>query len=384
MSWLWVAAGIARVVVAPDTAPPDMEPDDAILFVQHANTCVPDAGIDYDAGSPALDAMGPTPPPPEAAIPDAGPPDDGGIPDAGTTDCGNSVMMVVQPRFSLSPSGSTFALLYVTPAAPVMRLEASSTFDDLAAATAPAIETQIVEVPDPTLGTVCEGCGAGNTSNSGGCNYESNPSWTPPSLDGGVGGSTIDTVGPYDVATRQPASRADLAGWLDELGYRYDTSDLDALDPYVAQGWSVVAVRISEHSAFTGGLAPLSMTWAGSDIVVPLRLASQSALTVYISADHRYDLPDAHVSYAAFAGPSFITRNEVTDLSYDRTAERAAVDEYERDVKTVYQEEDVPVSKNCDDEGCCQSGPGTTNGALWGVALLMVVGRPRRSARRRR
>ena len=287
-------------------------------------------------------------------------------------------MMIVQPKFTLSTSGSTFALLYVTPAPPVMRLESPTTFEDLAAATAPNIETQIVEIPDPALGTKCAGCGGGGDYEGGGC---------------GTSGELLEpAVGwwrsrrlhdrddrAYEVATQQPTSRTDLAAWLDELGYVYQTADLDALEPYILQGWSVVAVRISQTSSFTGGLQPISMSWAGSEMVVPLRLASQSSLTVYFAADHRYELPQAHVSFAGYTGSSYVTRNEVTDLSSDLTAYRADSDDWTRDTMIVYQDEHVPVTRNCDDDsGCCQSGPGTTNGIMWGSALLLVMLRRRR------
>ena len=400
MHWLWVAAGIARVVVGPGSQPPDIEPDDAVLFVHRANTCLPDGGIPdaaidggtaVDGGSASSDAWmtpvdaGPVAPPPESAPWDApndsGSLDDGGLPDAGTTQCGDSVMMVVQPKFTLSTSGSTFALLYVTPAPPVMRLESPTTFDDLAAATAPNIDTEIVEIPDPALGTQCAGCGGGGDYGGGGCGGGFGGGfWSPPSGSGGVGGSTIATIGPYEVATQQPASRTDLATWLDELGYVYQASDLDALEPYIMQGWSVVAVRISQTSSFTGGLQPISMTWAGSEMTVPLRLASQPSLTVYVAADHRYELAGAHVSFAGYTGSSYVTRNEVTDLSSDLTAYRADADDWHRDTMIVYQDEHVPVTKNCDDDdgGCCQSGPGTTNGIMWGSALLLLMRRGRR------
>jgi hypothetical protein len=405
MHWLWVAAGIARVVVGPGSEPPDIEPDDAVLFVHRANTCLPDGGIPdaaIDGGSALPDAWttpvdaGPVAPPPETFVPadapidggapdDSGSLDDGGIPDAGTTECGDSVMMVVQPKFSLSTSGSTFALLYVTPAPPVMRLESPTTFADLAAATAPNIETQIVEIPDPALGTQCAGCGdTGGDYSGGGCGGGGGGYWSPPGGGGGgVGGSMIATIGPYEVATKQPASRSDLAMWLDELGYVYQTSDLDALEPYIMQGWSVVAVRISQTSSFTGGLQPISMTWAGTEMTVPLRLASQASLTVYFAADHRYELPGAHVSFSGYTGSSYVTRNEVSDLTSDLTAYRADADSWYRDTMIVYQDKHVPVTKDCDDDsGCCQSGPGTTNGILWGSALLLVMFRGRRRQRR--
>lgn len=383
MNWLWVAAGIARIVVGPHSDPPDMQPDAAVLYVHRANTCLPDGGLpdaavdagsaSSDAGTMQLDAA----PPPDAFIPDAGAGSDAGIPDAGTAGCGDSVMMVVEPRFTLTTNGSTFALLYVTPAPPVMRLEASSTFDDLDAVTAPLIETEIREIPDPALGTRCEGCSVGAGS-YGGCGVEAPGSWYPPAGDGGVGGSTIQTIGPYEAATLQPASRSDLATWLDGLGYVYQTADLDALEPYISQGWSVVAVRIAQPGSFSGALQPLSMTWAGSEITVPLRLASQSSLTVYISADHRYELPGAHVSFAAFAGPTYVTRNEVSDFSSDATAFRASVDDWTHDVTVIYQDKHVPVTKPCEDQGCCQSGTGSTNALLWSSALLVVIRRRRR------
>jgi len=364
-----------------------MQPDDAVLFVHRANTCLPDGGLpdaplDSGSGGSAtpLDAA----PPPDAFIPDAGAGSDAGIPDAGTTGCGDSVMMVVQPRFTLTTRGSKFALLYVTPAPPVMRLESPTTFDDLDAATAPLIDTEIHEIPDPALGTQCEGCISGGDNSGGGCNYESNtPGWNPPTLDGGVGGSTIQTIGPYEAATRQPTSRTDLARWLDGLGYVYQTADLDALEPYVSQGWSVVAVRVVQNGSFTGGLQPFSMTWAGSEVTVPLRLASQSSLTIYISADHRYELPGAHVSYAGFTGTTYVTRNEVSDLRDDLTAMRASVDDWTHDVKVVYEDKHVPVTKPCDEQGCCQSGTGSTNGLMWGSALLVVMRRRRRTMAKR-
>jgi hypothetical protein len=117
-------------------------------------------------------------------------------------------------------------------------------------------------------------------------------------------------------------------------------------------------------------------------MTVALRLASQASLTVYFAADHRYELPGAHVSFSGYTGSSYVTRNEVSDLSSDLTAYRADSDDWHRDTMIVYQDEHVPVTKDCDDDsGCCQSGTGTTNGIMWGSVLLLVM---RRGRRRRR
>lgn len=371
MNSVVVAAGLARMLVATDSAPPDMQPDQAVLFVHRTATCTSDAGV------------------PDAAVPDAATADaataDAGIPDAGATMCGDSMMMVVQPRFSVDRRGSRFALLYVTPGAPAVRLESPTTFDDLAQATAPEIDTVEVPVEDPALGTRCpSGCGAPAASNEQGCGGGGYSTWMPPTLDGGVTVPSLQTIGPYDVASMQPATRAELAGWLDKLGYVYTTGDLDAVDPYLTIGWHVVAVRITATGQISGGLQPLSMTWSGSELRVPLGLATdQTGITVYVESEHRVDLSDAHVSFADYlASGGYLTRNEVTSFGGDPVGEIPPSEQPYREVVTQEQQVRVPVSK-CDDGGCCQTGGSDTTGAVY-LAVLMVACRPRRSARRRR
>ena len=370
MNTVVVAAGLARMLVAPSSPPPDMQPDQAVLFVHRAATCVSDAGLPDAAVT-------------DAAVPDAGVAD-AGVPDAGATMCGDSVMMVVQPRFSIDYRGARFALLYVTPGPPAVRLESPTTFDDLAEATAPEIDVVKVPVEDPSLGTECrQGCGEGYQTQQQGCGGGGYTDWTAPTLDGGVTGPKTQTIGPYDVASMQPATRTELASWLDTLGYTYASADLDAIDPYLAIGWSVVAVRVTATAQLDGGLQPLSMTWAGSEIHVPLQLATdQSALTVYIESEHRVDLSGGHVSFADYlAGGGYLTRNEVTYFGSDPVGVVPANEVPYRDVVTEQQMVPVPVNKCDDDGGCCQTSGSDTTGALYVAAVALALRRRRRQRR---
>jgi hypothetical protein len=386
MHGLVAAASLARMVVGGGSTPPTMQPDAVVLFVHRLAAACPmvDAGVDAGVA--------------DAGVADAGV-RDAGVPDAGVppAPCGSSVMMVIQPRFGLGTGGSKFALLMVTPGDPEIRLESPSIFADLDRVTAPIEHDVEVDVEDPALGTRCPSYGGGGGGCGGGGWSSPGPTWTAPGLDGGFGsGSTsFATIGPYDVASSHPPSQAELSSWLDGLGYVYQASDLDAIDPYLVLGWYVIAIEVDSLDPIDGGLDPLSLTWTGSEIRVPLGLGRQAKadptnLRVYIADAHRLDVPGAHVSFAgelAMVGASFVTRN---DVSYDATkgadadpiAVAVAGDPATHDEFTVQHEVHVPVTTSCspqydDDGGCCDSARGGGNGVLYAAAVAIALRRRR-------
>jgi hypothetical protein len=314
--------------------------------------------------------------------------------------------MIVQPHVYASADGTRFAVLLVTPRRPLVEL-AGDVFSGLAQASAPRIETHTVEVQDPVYGQTCsDGCGGDDSG--GGCDgdYGSGSTWTPPSIhDAGLGDGAVvsETIGPYQFIRAQPTSSTELAGWLDQLGYAYMPADLDAVAPYIALGYHVVAIRVALAKPMSAPMIPISLTWAGSELRVPAALGhgavSPGTLTVYIAAEGRYEFANAQIRFAGRTSASlesgFLTRNEITldqnqPPAYDPVAYRV-LDTSFQEVKIVTKEVHVPVEVDCSQQeesggGCCNdcnARPHTRYDLLSIVAALgFVLRRPRRRRRR--
>ena len=422
---LAVTLVLARVLADAHAPAPTLS-DEAILVLKRhdiriSNGCTfggsdagpGDAGDAGDAGADGPADAG-TDAPGDGGI-DA--PGDGGIDagdagDAGTVGdpCeyipGDAITLVMQPHFSQLTTGARFALLMVTPGPPVIETTSRYVFASLADVTKPVIHEIEKEVPDPEVGRVCRrytgaGCGGAPV-------LSEDPSWTPPPIggDGGVGtfdgGYSLDTVGPYQVLRAQPATTDELTTWLSSLDYRVMPEDVAAVAPYIAKGYTVVALRVALDDTADGQLAPIALTWAGSTIQLPAAIGSpggQFPTTVYIAADRRYDLPGADVPFAYRVGyddAEFLTRNEYmfdpTTASEDPIAIEVALSPEKREIIEQVVEVRVPVEDESEC-GCGQTNQG--DGCLlcnapgaprtdWGVLLLAIVITllPRRRRRR--
>lgn len=384
---LAVSLVLARLVVEPNSPPPQLA-EDGVLLVERKNVtlgCTPagDAGVG-DAGVDAGTDAGT-----DAGVGDAGVPED----------CepivGDAISLIVRPRFESSASGTRFALLFVTPSRPIVETVADP-FVELEELTATKVVVEVREIQDPALGERCQ-LGGG-----GGCGLAASdppPTFHPPGLgDGGLGDGppVVETVGPYEIVRVQPADRVELAALLDSFGYVYQAEDLDAVEPYLALGFTVVAVRATVDPPTTGALPTISMTWAGSELRIPAALGSSdtTGLTVYIAGEGRYELPGAEVAFAKFLGGEtrFLTRNDLPSMQVetpddDPIALRIEGDpEFER-ITTITEERRVPVT-NCGEIGCgcrdCNVRGGVSSD--FGVVLLVVVLvlRKRRSRPQRR
>jgi hypothetical protein len=393
VSWL-VAASIARIL-AQDAAGPPAVYDDAVLFIVRHDACVPgDGGV------------------PDGGVPDGGVPDggtaDGGVADAGVGDGGGgdsgsctqgTTTMVVQPEVSIGADSTLFAAFFVTPGPPVVEL-VDHGMSELGTSTGTLVYVDEVEVVDPSLGTQC-----GNPYASG-CGYSAprytaldGGHWDPPDdapKPGDANGSvSVDTLGPYAILRARPTSRAELAQWLDTNSFGYTVADLDAIEPYIARGYTVVAARISVANAGNFRFAPLALTWSGTQVRLPLALnATRDAgddLTVYIAADDgTYQVPGASIVYGGHPGLSdaFVTRSiltipAITSPDSDPVATRTVTPYYYQPVEYETVEVKVPRTVDCsprdDDYGCCSSSRRVRSDMIvLALAVMFVIRRRRR------
>jgi hypothetical protein len=135
----------------------------------------------------------------------------------------------------------------------------------------------------------------------------------PPSA--GVTVLNRQTLGPFDVSTLAATDGNALGEWLSSNGYNLPPEVTQALEPYIAQGWYYIAVRLSPgtgNASLTGALDPLWITFPYDRIVYPMRPSAlaRSSLTVfmYVLAEHRVEKPVSFgyqsVQYADWLEPS--------------------------------------------------------------------------------
>jgi MYXO-CTERM domain-containing protein len=414
------AGAICREVTEKGSAPPAITPDQELLVIKRTGVPVgcerppdPDGGAP-DGGMPPLADAAPGDggaPAADSGPGDAGSPADAAPGDAAPADAanggpcqphiGDTVTWIVQPRFTIGPDGSRFALLMVTPAAPVVETAPASTFLDLAATTAPREIIQERYIEDRKLGYQCDDPKFGGTGGCGGSfDTPAGGTWEPPdpsgqgAADAGTpdGYIRVNTVGSYHVAILSVRDGDELADWLDRAEYNHDDDDIAALRPYLEAGWIVTAVRISsDHAVESGGLEPLSFTFEGDDMRLPLGVARQpeggrALLKVHVAAEGRYEFPGAAVSYAHWVRderPTFLTASFLdVDLSRgadaDPVAARTGFDTFHEEY-TITREIRIP-SSDCprgddddDDLSLCDCRVGGNPGSQVGMLLMAAV-----------
>jgi hypothetical protein len=422
------AHAICRVVVSTGSPPPVIDPAQSVLLVHRQNVPVgqdcgpmpPNMSMP-DLGVSLADDLGIA----DLSWPDSGPLDDGGLcfgDDGGSCfdlgapppdlapQCrdrlGDAVTMVVQPQFSTGATGSSFAMLMVTPKVPTVSLAPTTLFHDLAVATAPKVITVPQYVEDPSLG--CKkndpkwnsGSGGGCGGSLGGGGW-GGPTYTPPSSTGNSDAGIPDsptTLGGYDLAVLANADLPTVQKWLDAHQYAYQASDLDALQPYVSAGWTVTAVRVHVGSATShSALDPLAFTFESSIMRLPIAVSRSDSMipvpiTVYVAAEERYDFSTAsgHVSFAqavSFSGGSFLTRSDLS-VNFDVTADQDPIaignpaDPVAQDSVTVTQIVKVPTT-SCN-QGCSCRLSGSERGVPGLLALIALPAIALALRRRRR
>jgi hypothetical protein len=197
-------------------------------------------------------------------------------------------------------------------------------------------------------------------------------------------------IGPYEMAVLDGADANTLDTALLDRGFRGAPDELEAIRPYVAKGWYVVALRM--RAGIIGPPETVSFTYESSELRMPAWMHTD---TIYVAADTRYQIPSTTVAFAAPAktvgGATFITRSQVEVAVHrgDRVAERTAAKIVIPTIQVTHQIP-TPIERCPTPE---KSGPGcafTPNGAapvtgpvnlLVAAGLLLLV-RYRRVAKR--
>jgi hypothetical protein len=111
-------------------------------------------------------------------------------------------------------------------------------------------------------------------------------------------------VGVYDMAVLAGREGGALLDWLHIEGFALPDGLLPALDAYIADGWTFVAMRIApdvdQGEVFSA--EPVWISFDSGQMVYPMRLTGVRdeplALRLYILADHRYELGGFAVEFA--------------------------------------------------------------------------------------
>lgn len=190
------------------------------------------------------------------------------------------------------------AIIMPVPAPADVTLGDSDLFDELTEMTKP-LEREEIEWVWGT-GSMAVGAGAPEGARPG----------APP-----VTVLSRQNVGPFDVANLAAVDTTALQGWLDENGFELDAGVTALMEPYVADKWTFVAVRMSPDLAgeeLGGDLQPLTISFDSDKLVYPMRASANAensqTLYLYVLADHRVDkenaFGDSRVAYADWVDAS--------------------------------------------------------------------------------
>lgn len=107
-------------------------------------------------------------------------------------------------------------------------------------------------------------------------------------------------LGPLEATTLAGGDLAGLQKWLADNGYAIRPAVSAALDPYLRDGWSFVAMRLTSTAPIAGGLKPVRVTFQSSRLVYPMRLSVAAAapqqVTIFTLTEHRQQRTDADAS----------------------------------------------------------------------------------------
>ena len=200
-------------------------------------------------------------------------------------------------RLSTRSEAVTAGLLVPTPTPATVDLGDEQVFTDLSDVIAPRTEKRRHLFGPPLF----FGGGGGDGASAGG-------------PGGGVQVLGTVDLGPLRATTLSATDARALDGWLEQ--HRYETSPAlqAAVQPYVDEGWSFVAVQLNAvGQSLEGDLPPISMSFTSDEAVYPMRMSSAAEETqqptVYVLAEHRMQRTDPVASGStrpdvAFAGTS--------------------------------------------------------------------------------
>jgi len=189
------------------------------------------------------------------------------------------------------------AWIMPVPQGTVVSLGDRTVFGKLITATAPRVEKQYTFWPSFGL--------AGNSAVSGA------------KAPGGLSVTTSE-VGPFTVSTLSGTDPEAVNNWLADHGYPTKPALTATFAEYLADGWSIDAVKLTSPSGqLAGSLDPLRMTFAATAAVYPIKLSNYAkdvqAVTLYIAAAHRMEIT-RQASPGTYVEPIFAGRVAASSL----------------------------------------------------------------------
>ncbi len=114
---------------------------------------------------------------------------------------------------------------------------------------------------------------------------EGSPSETAARARPGGSPVVLDQVqlGPIQATTLAADDAQGLTDWLDVNGYALPDAVAAQLGPYVDDGWSFVALKLTADLPFDGELDPIRFTFDSDELVYPMRM-SAAATTPAVGA----------------------------------------------------------------------------------------------------
>jgi len=197
----------------------------------------------------------------------------------------------------LEGQASDAAWIMPVPPGTVASLGDRAVFGKLVTATAPRVEKQYTFWPSFGFG--------GNSSGAGA------------QRPGGLSVTTSE-VGPFTVSTLSGTDPEAVNTWLADHGYPTKPALTPTFADYLADGWSIDAVKLTSPSGqLAGSLDPLRMTFAATAPVYPIKLSNYAKVvqpvTLYIAAAHRMEIT-RQASSGTYVEPIFAGRVAATDL----------------------------------------------------------------------
>ena len=118
-------------------------------------------------------------------------------------------------------------------------------------------------------------------------------------------------LGPLEATTLTGGDLSGVRHWLDSHGYTMRPEVSAQLDPYLRQGWSFVAMRLTGREPLTGQLDPVRLDFASDQLVYPMRMSAAAKdvqhVVVYTLSRHRMQRTDADAATqdvaVDYAGP---------------------------------------------------------------------------------
>lgn len=193
---------------------------------------------------------------------------------------GDGSTETVVMRLNLSTTADNAALVVPTPAPATVTAASPDLFDDLGELSAARVET----VRRWTIGW------------GGGAASEGALAGVP---GGTAGGPTVlrqVQLGPLEATTLSGGDLDGVQKWLQDNGYQLRPEISSGLEPYLREGWSVVAMRLTSSEPLNGPLAPVSLTFASDDLIYPMRMSAQAkspqTVVIYTLGEHRMQRVD--------------------------------------------------------------------------------------------